>query len=194
MSGASRLWAGAGAAAGLAGLALLATGAAPLRGPAETSPAALEREALRAAPDARAAAPLEAQLLGRWAASGSATVDAVMARAMAAEEAEDTALALTLLDRVIALQPGYAEAWNRRGALRYAAGDKAGALGDLNEALRRNPHHFAAWLGVGTVLEELGYRREARIAYAEALALHPNLDAARQGARRLDTQLDGREI
>lgn len=194
MSGTSRLWAGAGVAAGLAGLALLATGAGPTQGSVAPGGAARELAALRFAPDARMAAPLEAQLLGRWAASGSATVDAIMARAMAAEEAGDTALARQLLDRVIALQPAYAEAWNRRGALRYAGGDRSGALADLNEALRRNPHHFAAWLGAGTVLEELGYRREARIAFGQALAIHPNLDAARQGARRLDIQLDGREI
>ena len=195
MSGTSRLWAGAGVVAGLAGLALLAAGggrAAPAERPA--APALRELDALKAAPDARAAAPLEAQLLGRWAASGSPTVDAIMGRAMAAEEAGDAALARRLLDEIVVLQPAYAEAWNRRGALRYAAGDRTGALADLNEALRRNPRHFAAWLGAGTVLEELGYRREARIAFAEALAIHPNLDAARQGARRLDIQLDGREI
>lgn len=194
MTGTSRLWAGAGVVAGLVGLALLATGATPSRAVAPAGGAQLDLQALQAAPDARAAAPLEAQLLGRWAASGSATADAIMNRAMAAEEAGDPATARALLDRVIALQPAYAEAWNRRGALRYAAGDRTGALADLNEALRRNPHHFAAWLGAGTVLEELGYRREARIAYAEALAIHPNLDAARQGARRLDIQLEGREI
>jgi tetratricopeptide (TPR) repeat protein len=194
MSGTSRLWAGAGVVAGLAGLALLTSGAGPTLGEAPAAGPRHELAALRAAPDARIAAPLEARLLGRWAASGSATVDAIMARAMAAEEAGQTVLARQLLDRVIALQPTYAEAWNRRGALRYAGGDRSGALADLNEALRRNPDHFAAWLGAATVLEELGYRREARIAFAEALAIHPNLDAARQGARRLDIQLDGRDI
>lgn len=52
----------------------------------------------------------------------------------------DSARALVLLDRALALDPGHTPARLARGELRAAAGDRAGALADYQELLRRDPN------------------------------------------------------
>ncbi|MEL6752976.1 MAG: tetratricopeptide repeat protein, partial [Pseudomonadota bacterium] len=65
------------------------------------------------------------------------------------------------------------------------------ALRDLNEALKHEPRHFGAWLGLGLMLERLGSTSEALEAYREALDIYPRLDAARRGEARLREMTDG---
>jgi Tfp pilus assembly protein PilF len=51
----------------------------------------------------------------------------------------DPARALALLDRALALDPGHTPARLARAELRTAAGDRAGAIADYQELLRRDP-------------------------------------------------------
>lgn len=129
-----------------------------------------------------------------WLESGSPTVDLLMERAVAAETAGDVAHARALYDRAILIEPDYAEAWNRRAALFLADENYAEALRDVNEALRLEPRHFGAWLGLGMVLETFGAQKEALAAYREALAIHPNLAPAKQAERRLSKSNDGQSL
>jgi tetratricopeptide (TPR) repeat protein len=148
---------------------------------------------LRTAPDAAAAELAEAQIWAKWTTSGSATVDVLLERANAAEAAGDTGLARAFLIQAADLAPGFAEPWHRRAAIAYAEQDYAGAIRAIEETLKREPHHFAAYAGLGVIYEELGQDAAALAAYREALRIHPNLGAARQGERRLSARLNGQD-
>ncbi len=50
----------------------------------------------------------------RWMRSGSDTADLLMDRALDALKAGDQPLSIELLDRVVTLQPQWAEGWNKR--------------------------------------------------------------------------------
>lgn len=177
----------------LASLTLAACGGGE-RSPQRADPAldALFAQ-LEAAPDAQAAAAVEREIWAQWADSGSPTVDILLERATAAQEAGDPELAARYLDQASDLAPDYAEPWNRRANLAYSADDYAGAIAAIQETLRREPRHFAAMAALGIIYEELGQNRAALEAFRAALVVHPHYETAIQGARRLEPQVEGRD-
>ena len=148
---------------------------------------------LEQAPDAAAAGPVEQEIYARWADSGSPTVNILLERAAAADNAGDAELANRLLDQASDLAPNYAEPWNRRATMAYRAEDYAGAVSALQETLKREPRQFAALAVLGLIYEELGQQRAALEAFRAALVIHPNYDLAIQGVRRLEPRVDGRD-
>ena len=151
-------------------------------------------EKLKNAKGEREVAMAEADVLGAWMDSGSPTVDLLMSRADDAIAAGDTEHARALYDRCILIKPDYPEAWNRRAAL-FLADDKFDeALRDINEVLTLEPRHFGAWTGLGFIMQQLGADEEALEAFEEALAIHPNLLAAKQAAAKLKPKASGQAL
>lgn len=148
---------------------------------------------LEQAPDAAAAVIVEQEIWSRWADSGSPTVNILLERAAAAESAGDGELAVRFLDQASDLAPNYAEPWNRRANLAYRDEDYAGAIAAIQETLKREPRHFGALAGLGLIYEELGQQRAALEAFRAALVIHPHYETARQGVRRLEPRVDGRD-
>src|SRR5215212_365930 len=127
----------------------------------------------------------------RWMRSGSDTADLLLARAGEAIKGKDYPLAIELLDRVIALQPGWAEAWNRRATAFYLLDDPVSAVADLRKTLAREPRHFA---GLGHIYMANGDKARALEAYRKALAIHPYLDTVRVTVEHLAPEVDGRDL
>ncbi len=132
-----------------------------------------------------------ADIVAGWLNSGSPTIDILMERGTKAQLAGDLDRAMAFYDRVILIEPDYAEAWNRRASIFMKQDRFDQALRDVNAALEREPRHFGAWLGLGLMLEELGAQRQALEAYREALALHPHLEEARRAEARLAPLVEG---
>jgi tetratricopeptide (TPR) repeat protein len=130
----------------------------------------------------------------RWMRSGSDTADLLMSRAGEAIKAKDYPLAIELLDRVIALQPGWAEAWNRRATAFYLLDDPVSAIADLRQVLAREPRHFAALAGLGHIYMASGDKARALDTFRRALAIHPYLDPVRTTVERLTPEIDGRDL
>ena len=149
---------------------------------------------LKAATEEAEAAYVAADIWATWMESGSATVDLLMQRTLEALGAEDTGTAHELLDRVILLKPDYPEAYHRRAGLFLMEENYPEAFRDLNEALKLEPRHFGAWLGMGVILESLGGEKEALSSYREALAIYPLMPQARFAADRLAKQAEGQEL
>jgi tetratricopeptide (TPR) repeat protein len=149
---------------------------------------------LRSAQTPTEAGILEEQIWQAWARSGSATVDVLIERADAADAAGDKALAARYVDEAAAILPSYAGAWYRRSILRYDLDDRSGAIRDIQETLKREPRHFAALTGLGLIYEDMGQERAALEAYRHVLAIHPFVEEARQGVRRLETKIEGVEL
>jgi tetratricopeptide (TPR) repeat protein len=151
-------------------------------------------EALKQAPTDQAAKFVEMRIWALWFASGSDTVDLLMARARQAMEARDAALATQLLDAVVEIAPDFAEGWNRRATLRFMASDLPGALADLSQVLAREPRHFGALVGLGTIFQALGEDKRALEAFQRALDVNPKMDKAEEAAKPLRPKVQGRDI
>jgi tetratricopeptide (TPR) repeat protein len=130
----------------------------------------------------------------RWSRSGSDTADLLLTRASDAIQAKEYPLAIELLDRVIALQPDWAEAWNRRATAFFLLEDTASAMADLRQALTREPRHFGAWAGLGHIYIAGGDKARALDAYRKALAINPRMEKLRESVDRLTPEIDGRDI
>jgi tetratricopeptide (TPR) repeat protein len=150
-------------------------------------------ERLKGAGSAQEAEVLVRQIARRWARSGSDTSDLLMARARQAMGQRNGPLAVELLDRVIALQPGWAEAWHVRGLAFFVMQDDLRALVDFREALRREPGHFMALGMAAAALQRQGDEKGALGAYRALQELHPFFSGAKDAIERLTPNVDGRD-
>jgi tetratricopeptide (TPR) repeat protein len=130
----------------------------------------------------------------RWAHSGSDTADLLMARAGEAIGAKNYPLAVEILDRVIVLEPGWAEAWNRRATTFYLLDDPVSAMADIRQVLAREPRHFGAWAGLGHIYMSTGDKKRAVEAYRRALAIHPHLSSVKTIVERTAPEVEGRDL
>lgn len=111
-------------------------------------------------PDRRAAAELE--------------------RATRAIVAEDYVVAERILHRLVALHPGFAEAWHKRGTLYYLQARDEECVHDLHRAVALEPRHFGAILAFAELCFAAGRKDDALFALDVALRLNPHLAASRE--------------
>src|ERR1700758_2157174 len=127
--------------------------------------------ALKAAPDEASAKHVEAKIWAIWLHTPSDTVALLMTRAKAAMDAQNSDVALKLLDAVVRLRPDYIEGWNRRATLYYLRNDYARSLADIAQVLAREPRHFGALAGLGMIMQDLGDDKRALELFRKALVI-----------------------
>ncbi|MGJ3262546.1 MAG: tetratricopeptide repeat protein [Salinarimonas sp.] len=130
----------------------------------------------------------------RWLDSGSPTADLLMDRAREAMRGRDPALAIELIDRIVAIEPGWAEAWNRRAIAFTMLQDPVSAIADIYRVVSLEPRHFAAWAGLGNLLMQAGDERGALESFERALAIHPHLPRIETIVNRLAREVDGVDL
>ncbi len=172
-----------------------AAGEAPATLDAPAKPAAAPSRAerldalfaeLKSAKDEAAARQAEGAITAIWLQSGSDTVDLLMSWSVQAIANKDYAKALDILDRVVTLEPDYAEGWNKR-ATTYFLIDKYGpSISDIERVLVLEPRHFGALIGLGSIFRVLGEDERAIVAFRQALALDPHLANARKALDDLE--------
>ena len=151
-------------------------------------------EALKIAPTDESAKYVENRIWALWLAAGGDTSNLLMGRVKTAMEKKEFDVALKLLGAIIDLKPDYVEAWNRRATIFFNTKDYGSAIADIREVLVREPRHFGALAGLGTIMQELGDDKAALDAYRRALAVHPKLDKIPEIVKRLTEKVEGREI
>jgi tetratricopeptide (TPR) repeat protein len=117
-----------------------------------------------------------------------------MSRVKTAVDAEKLDLAVQLLDAVVELKPDYVEAWNRRATIFYMKKQYGQALLDIRQVLVREPRHFGALAGLGTILQDLGEEKPALEAFRRALAVDPHLEGIAEKVKTLTEKVEGRDI
>ena len=165
-----------------------------IQGATAASPSEDTLDRLGQASSQQEADALEKDIWDIWLEQAGPTVDILMTRGVDAQARGDTELARDMYDRVILINPDYAEVWNRRAALFFSKGQYDEAIADLEEALKRQPRHFGAWIGLGVIFEALEENDAALAAYRSALAIHPFASAARAGEKRLVPIVEGRSL
>jgi tetratricopeptide (TPR) repeat protein len=126
--------------------------------------------------------------------SGSDTDDFLMARAVAAIGAKNLDASLALLDRLVAIAPDWAEAWNKRATVRYMNGDESGSMADIAQTIQREPRHFGALSGMGMILEQRGFNASALRAYRRVLEIAPEMATAKAAVQRLEAAERGQGL
>ncbi|KFC74076.1 hypothetical protein FG93_01374 [Bosea sp. LC85] len=167
----------------------------PAPGASRSPTATLDRlfERLAAAKSPEEAKGIANLIQRRWARSGSDTADLLMARAQEAMRAKELDLSIELLDRIISLEPDWAEGWNQRANALFLAGDSIRSMIDIGEALKREPRHFGAMMGLGSILRQQGDDKRALIAYRRAQEIYPQFEAIKDAVEALKTEVDGRD-
>ena len=129
-----------------------------------------------------------------WMQTPSDTAALLMMRAKAAMDAQQTDVALKLLDAVIKLRPDYVEAWNRRATIYYLQNDYARSIADIEQVLSREPRHFGALAGLGMIMQDIGDEKRALDAFRKALAVNPHLEKVPDLVKSLSEKVEGRDI
>jgi tetratricopeptide (TPR) repeat protein len=149
---------------------------------------------LGAASDPQEAKAVAETIRRLWMQTQSDTASLIMQRAMLASEARNYKVALTLLDRLVALEPNWAEAWNQRATVRFLNDDSEGSMADIDRVIKLEPRHFGALTGMGVILRRAGLDKRALEVFNKALELYPAQPDLRETVEKLGLQVNGRDI
>lgn len=144
---------------------------------------------LRRTTDEAKARRIASQINTLWSQSGSATVDLLMQWANAAMLEQRYPSAIDFLNEAIALDPEYAEAWNRRATVYFLKKDYAHAMYDINRTLELEPRHYGALTGMAAILRLRGLKEQALKAYEQALIVYPMMRDAQKNFNDLADEL-----
>jgi len=198
--------------AGPSGLPAQAPAAAPKSGVAEAkrlkqalmpkpAPEAMRKQMLdalfvrlRNAGDPGDAQRIAASIERVWLQSDSDTANLLMQRATVSMQARQYPLALLLFDKLVALEPDWAEAWNQRATTRLLAGDTDGAMADINQVMKLEPRHFGALAGMGMILQGAGLDKRALEIFKQALGIYPLEPNIQKLVEKLTLEIEGQGI
>jgi tetratricopeptide (TPR) repeat protein len=166
-------------------------GAAPPETPPESLDDLFERLART---DAEDPALLQRRIGERWSASGSDSMDLLLARGREAMDDEAYDKAIDHLTALTRLAPDFAEGFNARATAHFLRDDYWASVRDIQRTLALEPRHFGALAGLGVILERLGDEAEALAAHRAALAINPHLEDSEEAVKRLAPVVDGREL
>jgi tetratricopeptide (TPR) repeat protein len=138
--------------------------------------------------DASEAQRTEQSIWSLWMTSDSPTADALLAQAMKASAADETAAALVILDNVVEVHPDYAEAWNKRATVYFLIGRYNDSLNDIDKVLDLEPRHFGALSGRGMIKRKQGDLAAARAAFEEALSLNPYMEGVKRALEEIESE------
>lgn len=144
--------------------------------------------------DVDSAKEAERAILDLWMESGSETVDLLMDWSLDAMQADAHPRALDFLDRVLLLEPEFAEGWNKRATVYFLMEDYGRSIADIGQVLEIEPRHFGALSGLGMIMRALNEEEQAVVAFREALAVNPHLEDVRNALDELEASSDGRAL
>ena len=85
--------------------------------------------------------------------------------------------AVQIFTKVIALDPKWAEAWNKRATVLYLLGEFQRSQDDIDKVLELEKRHFGALAGQGLVNIKLKNYEKAIKSYEKALEIYPSMQS-----------------
>ena len=149
---------------------------------------------LRNAGDPGDAQRIAASIERVWLQSDSDTANLLMQRATVSVQTGNYPLALSLFDKLVALEPDWAEAWNQRATTRFLTSDTDGAMADIDRVMKLEPRHFGALAGMGMILQGAGLEKSALEIFNKALAVYPLEPNIQKLVEKLTLEVEGQDI
>ena len=143
---------------------------------------------LQALPLAGNAYEIEDEIWETWIAGNEPLAERIMNDAIAAIAQKRYADAEDCLNRLIAVQPEWAEAWNKRATLYFLQGRECESLSDVRRTLELEPRHFGAISGFAQICIRNGDHRSAIITMNAALQINPHLLALRAALQSMQNE------
>ena len=81
--------------------------------------------------------------------------------------------AVNIFTKVIELDPGWAEAWNKRATVLYLLGEFQKSQNDIDKVVELEKRHFGALAGQGLVNIQLKNYEKAILSYEKAQKIYP---------------------
>ncbi|HVZ09993.1 tetratricopeptide repeat protein [Rhodopila sp.] len=150
-------------------------------------------DALKAAPDERAAALLEEQVEQAWLQAATPSVTLLMSQGLRLLNAGQNDNAVASFTAAITLAPDMAEAYRQRAIARYRSGDSAGAVHDLQETLKLDPRNFAAFRTLSAIATARQDWKSAYAAWQKLLELDPKTPGGETKLKELKRKAVGEE-
>ena len=88
--------------------------------------------------------------------------------------------AYEIFTQIIAVEPDWAEAWNKRATVLYSMGQYQYSLDDIKITLNLEPRHFGALSGQALNYIELNQYEKAIKSYKDAQKIYPVMDGAKK--------------
>ena len=149
--------------------------------------------ALHSAPSEEAAQPLEQQIRQMWLNAGTPAVTLLMSRGLRELKADANQEAIEDFTDAIILDPNLAEAYHQRAIARFAAGDTAGAIADIQQTVQREPRSFAAFETLAAISEARKYWKGAYEAWRKVLEIDPKTPGGEERLKDLKRRALGEE-
>ena len=125
------------------------------------------------------AAVLTRQIWQNWYQSDNQEIQALMRQGEISMHRGKLNQAVEIYSRVIDIDPGFAEGWNRRATAYYMMGEYQFSTGDVVETLKLEPRHFGALSGQGMIYTRLQKIDLALEYYERALEANPHTTGVR---------------
>ena len=97
--------------------------------------------------------------------------------------------AIKVFSAIIEMEPGFAEAWNKRATVYYMMGQYDLSTADVAETLRLEPRHFGALSGQGLIYLKTNRREAAVEWFKKALRVNPFMENIRLSVEQLEKEL-----
>lgn len=78
-------------------------------------------------------------------------------------------------DQVIAIDPEFAEGWNKRATVAFMQGDFDASVKDIQKTLALEPRHFGALSGLALIYENLGKQETALDILLQVKEIYPGM-------------------
>ena len=98
---------------------------------------------------------------------------------------QELSKAYKIFTQIIAAEPDWAEAWNKRATVLYLLGRYQQSQKDIDEVLKLEKRHFGALSGQGLVQTELKNYEKAINSYKEVQKIYPSMQAPKVMIPRL---------
>jgi tetratricopeptide (TPR) repeat protein len=147
-------------------------------------------QALKIAPDDENAKVIAGKIVEIWAESKSDTLNLLKQRAEIAFGSNNIDVSIKVLTGIIKSYPEYFPARAKRAQLYFQKGELYEAMEDIGQVLAREPRHFQALVGLGSILEQVGEERKALAVYRRVLEIYPRIEAIPEIVRKLELKYD----
>jgi len=136
-------------------------------------------DTLKRAPNNDVAETIEGEIWRIWASASDDAGRRLMQEGIAALAGGRIEPAEITFGRLIAHDPDFAEAWNKRATARFLLDDHAGSIADIEQTLTREPRHFGALSGLAQIMMAESEWIGAASALEAALRVNPHLKNVR---------------